>query len=75
MITFMTLRTPKFYSQLNEKQDKLFSEYPADKKIVIDSVDKLVLLNELLHNLSTTSYDEIVEEKSPPYAAFFEEDR
>ena len=37
----------KFYSQLNEKQDKLFSEYPADKKIVIDSVDKLVLLSEL----------------------------
>lgn len=37
----------KFYSQLNEKQDKLFSEYPADKKIVIDSVDKLSLLNEL----------------------------
>jgi len=37
----------KFYSQLNEKQDKLFSEYPADKKIVINSVDKLALLNEL----------------------------
>jgi hypothetical protein len=37
----------KFYSQLNEKQDKLFSEYPANKKIVIDSVDKLFLLNEL----------------------------
>lgn len=37
----------KFYSQLNEKQEKLFSEYPADKKIVIDSVDKLALLNEL----------------------------
>jgi len=37
----------KFYSQLNEKQDKLFSDYPASKKIVIDSVDKLILLNEL----------------------------
>ena len=37
----------KFYSQLNEKQEKLFSKYPADKKIVIDSVDKLSLLNEL----------------------------
>ena len=37
----------KFYSQLNEKQDKLFSGYPAVKKIVIDSVDKLILLNEL----------------------------
>lgn len=37
----------KFYSQLSKKQDKLFIEYPANKKIVIDSVDKLVLLNEL----------------------------
>ncbi len=37
----------KFYSQLNEKQNRLFSDYPASKKIVIDSVDKLVLLNEL----------------------------
>lgn len=37
----------KFYSQLNEKQDKLFSEYPAVKKIVIDSVDKLTLLDDL----------------------------
>ena len=37
----------KFYSQLNEKQNKLFSKYPANKKIVIDSVDKLSLLNEL----------------------------
>jgi len=37
----------KFYSQLNEKQNRLFSDYPASKRIVIDSVDKLVLLNEL----------------------------
>lgn len=37
----------KFYSQLNKKQNELFSNYPASKKIVIDSVDKLVLLNEL----------------------------
>ena len=37
----------KFYSKLNEKQNKLFSEYSADKKIVIDSIDKLALLNEL----------------------------
>lgn len=37
----------KFYSQLNVKQEKLFSEYPANKRIVIDSVDKLSLLNEL----------------------------
>ena len=37
----------KFYSQLNEKQNRLFSDYPSSKRIVIDSVDKLVLLNEL----------------------------
>ncbi|WP_319576987.1 ATP-binding protein [uncultured Desulfobacter sp.] len=37
----------KFYARLNEKQNKLFSEYPANKRIVIDSVDKLSLLNEL----------------------------
>ena len=37
----------KFYSQLNEKQKKLFSEYPADKKIVIDSVEKIAALYEL----------------------------
>lgn len=37
----------KFYSKLNEKQNKLFSEYPAVKKVIIDSVEKLSLLNEL----------------------------
>ncbi len=37
----------KFYSQLNEKQEKLFLEYPADKRIVIDAVDKISILNEL----------------------------
>jgi len=37
----------KFYSQLNEKQNRLFSDYPASKRIVIDSIDKLALLNEL----------------------------
>ncbi|MBU1169846.1 MAG: ATP-binding protein [Proteobacteria bacterium] len=37
----------KFYSPLNEKQKALFSEYPANKKIVIDSVDKLDLLYDL----------------------------
>ena len=37
----------KFYSELNRKQEKLFREYPADKKLVIDSVEKLSDLNEL----------------------------
>ena len=37
----------KFYSELNQKQEKLFREYPADKKLVIDSVEKLSALNEL----------------------------
>ncbi len=37
----------KFYSELNPKQEKLFGEYPADKKLVIDSVEKLSALNEL----------------------------
>ncbi len=37
----------KFYSQLNKKQEKLFLEYPADKRIVIDSVEKISILNEL----------------------------
>ncbi len=37
----------QFYSELNEKQALLFSQYPARKRIVIDSVDKLSLLNEL----------------------------
>ncbi len=37
----------KFYSKLNKQQEKLYQEYPADKKIVIDSVVKLSVLNEL----------------------------
>lgn len=37
----------KFYSALTQKQEKLFHEYPADKKIVIDSVEKLSVLNEI----------------------------
>lgn len=37
----------KFYARLNKKQEKLFGEYPADKKLVIDSVEKLSALNEL----------------------------
>jgi uncharacterized protein len=37
----------KYYSELNEKQKKLFEEYPAKKRILIDSVEKLSLLEEL----------------------------
>lgn len=37
----------KFYAKLNKKQEKLFEEYPAKKKLVIDSVEKLSALNEL----------------------------
>lgn len=37
----------KFYSQMNDKQSSLFSEYPAKKKMVIDSVEKLSLLENL----------------------------
>ncbi len=31
----------KFYAELNKKQEKLFNEYPARKKLVIDSVEML----------------------------------
>lgn len=37
----------KFYSTLNEKQENLFAKHPAQKKLVIDSVEKLSVLNEL----------------------------
>lgn len=37
----------KFYADLNKKQKKLFEEYPADKKLVINSVEKLSTLNEI----------------------------
>jgi len=37
----------KFYAELNKKQEKLFNEYPANKKLVIDSVEKLYILNEI----------------------------
>jgi len=36
-----------FYAKLREKQEKLFREYPANTKLVIDSVEKLSILNEL----------------------------
>ena len=37
----------KFYAKLNKKQEKLFNEYPANKKLVIDSVEKLQDLSEI----------------------------
>ncbi len=37
----------KFYAELNKKQEKLFNEYPANKKLIIDSVEKLEILNEI----------------------------
>ena len=42
-----TLIEPKYNSLLTEKQQKLFGEFQAERKMVIDSVDKLELLNEL----------------------------
>lgn len=37
----------KFYAELNQKQGELFNEYPANKKLIIDSVEKLEVLNEI----------------------------
>ncbi len=37
----------KFYSELNEKQKKIFAEYPANNRIVLDTVEKLSILDEL----------------------------
>lgn len=37
----------KFYAPLNKKQKKLFEEYPADNKLIIDSVEKLSVLSEI----------------------------
>jgi len=37
----------KFYAKLNKKQEKLFNEYPANKKLIIDSVEKLQALSEI----------------------------
>jgi predicted AAA+ superfamily ATPase len=37
----------KFYSELNKKQEKLFFDFPAENKIVIDSVEKVPILDEL----------------------------
>ena len=37
----------KYYSEMNKKQEKLFFEYPARKRIVIDSIEKLAVISEL----------------------------
>ncbi|RPH89943.1 MAG: ATP-binding protein, partial [Calditrichaeota bacterium] len=37
----------KFYSELNDKQKALFYSYPAKKRVLIDSVEKLSLLQEI----------------------------
>jgi len=37
----------KYNSELTEKQQKLFGEFQAERKMVIDSVDKLELLKEI----------------------------
>ncbi len=37
----------KYNSELTEKQHKLFDSFQTDKKMVIDSVDKLDILNEI----------------------------
>lgn len=37
----------KFYSELNPKQNQLFQTYPANKRILIDTIDKLPLLDEI----------------------------
>jgi len=42
-----TLIESKYNSELTEKQQKLFGEFQAERKMVIDSVDKLELLKEI----------------------------
>lgn len=37
----------KFYSKLNPKQDQLFQTYPSNKQLLIDTIDKLPLLDEI----------------------------
>lgn len=37
----------KFYSELSGKQKELFESWPAQKKLLIDSVEKLTLLSEI----------------------------
>jgi predicted AAA+ superfamily ATPase len=38
----------KYNAELNEKQKKLFDSYPARKKIIIDSIEKYLKLDELI---------------------------
>ena len=37
----------KFYANLNDNQNNLFQSYPANKRIVIDSVDKISVLEKI----------------------------
>ncbi len=37
----------KYYSEMTPKQKKLFDSYPASKRIIIDSIENLHLLNEI----------------------------
>lgn len=37
----------KYYSELSEKQKELFLSYPANKRIIVDSLENLVLLEEI----------------------------
>jgi uncharacterized protein len=37
----------KFNSTMNDKQEKLFNEYKAKNKLIIDSIEKLKLLDEI----------------------------
>ncbi|NOZ86085.1 MAG: ATP-binding protein [Deltaproteobacteria bacterium] len=42
----------KFYAELNKKQEKLFNDYPANNKIVVNSVEKLEVLDKILREQS-----------------------
>jgi len=37
----------KYYTELNEKQKELFQTFPAKKRVLVDSVERLSILNEL----------------------------
>jgi hypothetical protein len=37
----------KYYAELNTKQKKLFNEYPSNKRIIVDSIETLSLLDDL----------------------------
>ncbi|KPA14547.1 ATPase AAA [Candidatus Magnetomorum sp. HK-1] len=37
----------KYYAELNQKQKKLFHEYPSTKRVIIDSIEQLSLLDDI----------------------------